>query len=151
MTIAHWQQGWLTDDFHSVFRDIMQRLSGKYRVLIPVHCLMPDHLHILVAGIAPDTDQLLWSRAAKRALNLVLAPYRLQKQAYDHVLRASESGRDAFSALVHYILDNPVRAGLVEKSDKWTYCGSCIPQQSDYDAKSLDFRERWWAYWTSLN
>ncbi len=112
---------------------------------------MPDHLHILFASVGLDTDQLLWSKAARRALNLVLKPYRLQKQAYDHVLRPSESGPDAFCMLVHYILGNPVRAGLVENPETWPYSGSSLSPLADLDAKNLDFKERWWAYWTSLS
>src|SRR5258708_34952668 len=128
----------------------MHRLSGEYRVVIPVYCLMPDHLHILAAGIGSDTDQLLWSKAASRALSRVLAPRRLQKQAYDHVLRPDKSGANAFTTLAFYIAENPVRAGLSASARDWPYVGSAVPALPELDPRRGEFRDRWWAYWSAL-
>lgn len=150
MAIADRRQGWLTDGFHGAFRDIMHRLSGKYRVVIPVYCLMPDHLHILAAGIGSDSDQLLWSKSARRALNLLLAPHRLQKQAYDHVLRPNESRPDAFTVLAFYIAENPVRAGLSVSAGGWPYVGSAVPALPGLGPQHGEFRDSWWAYWNAL-
>lgn len=128
----------------------MHRHSGKHRVVIPAYCLMPDHMHILAAGIAPDTDQLLWAKATRRALNLVLAPIRLQKQAYDHVLRPSEARPDAFAVLVHYLIENPVRAGLASDAASCPHIGACVPELPDLDPRQIYFPERWWRYWAEL-
>ena len=111
---------------------------------------MPDHMHILAAGIAPDTDQLLWAKATRRALNLVLAPIRLQKQAHDHVLRPSETRPDAFAALGHYLIENPVRAGLAPDASSWPHTGACVPDLPDLDPRQVDFLECWWRYWAEL-
>lgn len=127
----------------------MQRLCSKYHVVVPTYCLMPDHLHILAAGITPAADQRLWAKAARRALNLILAPRRLQKQAYDHVLRPNESGPDAFTALAWYIAENPVRAGLAGSARAWPYIGSVVPALPGLDPRHEEFRETWWHYWNT--
>lgn len=143
--------GWLTPAFHASFREILQRNAGPYGVVVPVYCLMPDHLHLLAAGFSHDSDQILWSRAIRRAINQSIKPISLQKQAYDHVLRPDESGPDAFIALVHYISENPVRARLTASARDWPYVGSVVPALPKLDPRDEEFRKRWWAYWNALD
>ena len=57
---------------------------------------------------------------------------RLQKQAYDHVLKAHERERNAFEKIAWYILENPVRVGLVKDRDKWAYSGCIVPGFPDW-------------------
>jgi hypothetical protein len=111
---------------------------------------MPDHLHLLAVGSNSNSDQILWSRAVRRGLNEALKPLRLQKQAYDHVLRPAESGPDAFTALAFYISQNPVRAGLVSATDGWAFTGAFVPALPSLDPRRPEFRDEWWAYWNSL-
>jgi len=76
---------------------------------------MPDHVHGLfyfngkkpMKGVISD-----WKRWTARQLGLTW-----QKGFFDHRLRNEEN---AF-AKRDYILNNPVRAGLVERSEDWPY------------------------------
>ena len=147
MAVAGRQIGWLQPTFHRNFRALLFSSALRQGVAVPVYCLMPDHLHVLVAGIHPAADQLLWAKAFRRALNLRLAPYSLQKQAYDHLLRPDESRPDAFVTLIHYICENPVRAGLAEHPDAWAYTGACVAELPDLDPRRPDFSDRWWKLW----
>ena len=147
MTIAGRATGWLDDSWHQKFRIQLNKQATDYDARIPVYCLMPDHLHLLVAGIATTCDQSLFIRAARREINLLLRPHKLQKQPYDHVLRPSESGPDVFTTLVHYIAENPVRAGLVSTPQLWHFTGACVPELPTLDPRASDFRELWWEYW----
>ena len=113
MTVADRQRGWLTPDFHQNFRAMLVRATAKYHVVVPAYCLMPDHLHLIAAGMTSDADQQLWARAIRRSLNQLLLPRKLQKQAYDHVLRTTETNGDGFAAVIYYVCENPVRARLV--------------------------------------
>jgi REP element-mobilizing transposase RayT len=151
MTIAGRQQGWLSSRFHTAFREILHQAADQYQVVVPAYCLMPDHLHLLAAGIAPAADQRLWVRAVRRSINQDLAPFRLQKQGYDHVLRPAESGRDAFVGLVHYLCENPVRAGLVSRPENWPYSGACVPALPDLDPRATNFTDQWWSYWATCH
>jgi hypothetical protein len=42
-----------------------------------------------------------------------------QKEFFDHVLRSSES----YAGKWHYVVHNPVRAGLVKHPEDWKYHG----------------------------
>lgn len=149
MTIAGRQHGWLNSDFHTRFRHELHRLASRHAIAVPVYCLMPDHMHVLSAGLNQTTDQRLWIRAVRRELNRLLHPCRLQKQAYDHVLRPEEQGRDAFATLVHYVLNNPVRAGLVATAADWPFSGCILPAGPALNVHAVDFMEAWWRYWNS--
>ncbi len=147
MTIDGRATGWLDDSWHQKFRTQLNKQAADYDVCVPVFCLMPDHLHLLVAGIATTSDQCLFIRALRRDINLRLRPLKLQKQPFDHVLRPSESGPEAFTALVYYITGNPVRAGLVSTPPLWHFTGACVPELPTLDPRAPDFRETWWEYW----
>lgn len=150
MTIADRHKGWLNKGFHSRFREILIQSATKYHVVVPTCCLMPDHIHILSVGINPMADQKLWSRSVRRAVNQGLKPQRLQRQPYDHVLRAKEQKMDSFSTLVHYICNNPVRAGLVAEPHDWSYTGSVISELPNLKPYCREFHERWWCWWNRL-
>ena len=150
MTITDRLTGWLKPDFHSTFLEILRQSADRYDVVLPAYCLMPDHFHLLAAGISTRSDQLRWSRAIRRSINEALLPFRLQKQAYDHILRPAETGPDAFTALALYICENPVRAGLAVSRKDWPYVGSVVPTLPELDPRHEEFRDRWWAYWNAL-
>ena len=42
-----------------------------------------------------------------------------QEEFFDHVLRSGESYEDKWQ----YVLQNPIRAGLVDRTDDWPYQG----------------------------
>ena len=147
MTIEGRATGWLDDPWHQKFCARLKKHAVDYDVRIPAYCLMPDHLHLLVAGIAKTSDQRLFIRALRRDINLLLRPLKLQKQPYDHVLRPAESGPDGFTTLVHYITENPVRAGLVATPQLWRFTGACVPERPTLDPRAPEFRETWWEYW----
>ena len=149
MTIAGRQRGWLHPDFHSRFRHELHRLALRHAIAVPVYCLMPDHMHVLSVGLNHTADQRLWIRAGRREINQLLPPCRLQKQAHDHVLRPDEQGRDAFATLVHYILNNPVRAALVATANDWPYSGCILPAGPELNVHDEIFMDAWWAYWNT--
>jgi putative transposase len=85
------------------------------------YCLMPDHLHLLLALSDGNLVDLIggWkrftgSRLKKEGLD---GPF-WQRGFYDHALRKEEHVRK----VAEYIVDNPVRAGLVESWRDYPYC-----------------------------
>ena len=92
------------------------------------YVLMPDHLHAFVAFGVPmmSTSMALsnWAKALKGCISRTWRAFgftnvRWQKGFFDHVLRSSES----YSEKWNYVANNPVRAGLVAKSEGWPFQG----------------------------
>jgi putative transposase len=82
---------------------------------VPLLLLMPDHLHML-ATFGPDASMTKvvrnWKRHASRRAGI-----RWQRDFFDHRLRNDESLEEKAA----YILNNPVRAGLVGRIEDWPY------------------------------
>ncbi len=93
-------------------------------MMVGRYVLMPDHIH-LFAGIAPNLVTVSDGvRYLKKMLSKViqqkgLSPPHWQKGFFDHVLRSSES----YSGKWEYVVQNPVRAGLVLSPEEWPYQG----------------------------
>jgi hypothetical protein len=70
--------------------------------------------------------------------------FRLQKQTYDHVLKEHERRRNAFARVCFYILENPVRAKLVESAQDWPFSGAIVP---GYPSLQPFDEEFWPIFW----
>ena len=95
---------------------------------IYVYCVMPDHMHLLLSpsengkdlsGVMQEikggSTKVFWECDGKGKL--------WQRGFYEHVLRRDEN----ILATAEYILNNPVRKGLVEKWEDYPFCGILDP------------------------
>ena len=85
--------------------------------------IMPDHIHLLVCP-RPNGDLIGFVRRVKskstRTYWTLGGTAKLwQRGFYDHVLRQSEDVNDVAA----YILENPVRAGLVSDFTRYPFSG----------------------------
>jgi REP element-mobilizing transposase RayT len=144
MTMADRATGWLSAEHHVEFRQLLFHALARYRLACPVYCLMPDHAHLLLIGLSPRSDQIRALAMLRRDWNQLLAPAKLQKQPYDHVLREADRERGAFATLVGYILRNPVRASLVAQWTDWPYGACCFPGYPKLDPRQVYFWDNFW-------
>ncbi len=92
---------------------------------ILAYCFMPDHVHLLVEGRTIQSDLRRLVKLAKQRTAFVfrtrlLVPQLWQEGYYDRVLRSA----DCVDVVVRYILDNPVRAGLVTRAEDYPFSGA---------------------------
>ena len=92
---------------------------------------MPDHLHLAVEGASNDADLVRFVKDAKQRSgywHVRRTSERLwQVGWFDHIIRDNES----VERHVCYTLANPVRAGLVDRWDRWPYSGTSVPIADD--------------------
>jgi putative transposase len=105
---------------------------------------MPDHLHLLWMGRSESSDQIRAASFLRRAVNRLLHPEVLQKQGYDHVLREKDRDRNAFQRAAYYILENPVRAGLVERAEQYGFSGCMAPGYPELDVHAAGHWDLFW-------
>ncbi|MHB1000664.1 MAG: REP-associated tyrosine transposase [Armatimonadota bacterium] len=95
------------------------------------YCLMPDHLHILIS-LLPESKQ---SDTNTEDILKIIARFKSytdqqwrkrgkaqplwQKSIFDSIIDQFEPADEVIS----YILNNPVRKGLVENWENYPYCG----------------------------
>jgi putative transposase len=102
------------------------RRSREEEIAIIVYCVMPDHMHLLVDGESEDADLTRFVKLAKQRTGHAFKQKhrkRLwQKGYYEHVLRDEERTEE----VVLYIIENPVRKGIVQNPMDYPHWGSSI-------------------------
>jgi len=106
-----------------VLEQILNTATSQQFAVI-AYCFMPDHLHMLVEALRDDADAARFVHQAKQRSGYVFSKERgtqlWQPSFYDHILR----GTDATLSVVRYILENPVRAGLVAAPEDYPFSGA---------------------------
>jgi putative transposase len=115
----------------NIFENILRSEVERFFCNIPVYCYMPDHQHLIVSGIDSEADTLSLIRRYKQKTGYWLSQqhinYGWQKGFFDHIIRKVEGLIDA----AKYILDNPVRKGIVEHWQDYPFKGAVGCQLED--------------------
>ncbi len=152
MAVERRATGWLDARLHAELREGLCHSLGRYELVCPVYCLMPDHAHFLWLGTSDSSEQKRGAALLRTCWNRALRTQglELQRQPFDHVLREDERERGALRAVAQYILENPVRAGLVAAWREYLCLGALVPGYPDMDPRSEDFWERFWRIYEKL-
>jgi len=114
----------LSDVAETVVAELQHRRIAQ-EIRLYSFCIMPDHLHLLLTLTERYEKSLQnWIAAFKRhtarsAREIHGIKPLWQKNFHEHILRKEES----LTKTVEYILNNPVRKGIVEKWNDYKYCG----------------------------
>jgi putative transposase len=102
----------------------IQRAAVVEQFAILVYCFMPDHLHLLVEGLVESSNAVKFIARAKQLsgfhYKLTFGGALWQRYSFEHVLRDDEDMR----RVARYILENPIRDGLVERVQDYPFVGS---------------------------
>jgi len=112
----------------NIFIDILTSVTAKENCIVPVYCFMPDHQHLIITGTRSDSDIFKALVSYKQKTGFWMSKnkpaMKWQKDFYDHLIRTHED----VTTQIRYILDNPVRKGLVSSWQAYPFKGSirCI-------------------------
>jgi putative transposase len=100
------------------------RIGQSDGIAVGRYVLMPDHVHVFVQ-LPRDRRLDQWVRLLKQHVQKAagLAKGTWQRGFFDHLLRNAES----YTQKWEYVVQNPVRAGLVEHAESWPYGGEITP------------------------
>lgn len=114
-------------EVHDLILRELETSAAKYGWSVGRYVVMPEQLHFFCAATSEVESKPIetfigkfkeWSaRMIHREFNLL--PPIWQAEFFDHILRSNESHAEKWL----YVRDNPVRAGLVTKSEEWPYAG----------------------------
>jgi putative transposase len=103
---------------------ILRQTAKQRNFYIWAYCFMPDHLHLLIEGKTENADMRKFISVFKQKaafwFNSRYNTKLWQPRYYDHVLRKDE----VTLIVVRYILENPVRKGIVTDYLQYPYSGS---------------------------
>src|SRR5688572_20771566 len=112
----------VVQEAHRIFCEAAER----WRFQILAHCFMPNHLHLVVYGVEENADLRRFVHDVKQRSGYWHSQQkgaRLWQESYfDNIVRDEES----VARQVCYVLNNPVRAGLVNRWDEWPHSGTSL-------------------------
>jgi len=105
-----------------LFIDLLKKVGEKHH-FFAIYCFMPEHLHLIFLGCHENTHLLQALEDFKQATGYFLAKHysetKWEKSFHDRILRSKELG-----AHLRYVLDNPVRRGLVGNWREYQFSGA---------------------------
>ena len=103
-----------------------ERAAREQRFALIAYCFMPDHAHLLVGAEAHDSDARRFIRAAKQYSGFYFKQRfgvpLWQRYGFERTLRHDE----ATLSVVRYVIENPLRARLVQKVEDYPFAGSRV-------------------------
>ena len=110
---------------------------------VVAYCVMPDHVHLLLEGRTDGADlretMRVWKQVSAYDWKKRSQTSLWQSGFHDHVLRAD----DDTGAVVGYILQNPVRAGLASRPSDYPWLGSLRYEVADLEAHAGAWTPSW--------
>jgi putative transposase len=104
--------------------DILKGTADQEGFSVWVYCFMPDHAHLLVEGKHSNADMKHFVALFKQKSSYWFkSTYGVKLWApnyHEHVLRNDE----ATVAVAQYIIQNPIRKGMVDDCSAYPYSGS---------------------------
>jgi putative transposase len=102
------------------------RAGAEAEIELSAYCFMPDHVHQVVKGTSPTSDGRRYIKLAKQYAGFYFSqtygetPF--QRYGHDRWLRKDGQIRRT----IRYVIENPVRAGIVESIEDYPYTGSQV-------------------------
>ena len=134
ITFASWKRWILPEVARDLALESCLRVNGRKCTLYAA-VIMPDHVHLILCPVPcgneyfsiPEIMKTIKSESAHRINQVLSRTGRVwQDESFDHLLRRSES----LDAKTDYIIENPVRAGLVRVPSEyrwiWRYAGGMV-------------------------
>jgi putative transposase len=107
-----------------LFLALLRHAAGKFDVVVHVYCLMGTHYHAVV-----DAATARLSRAAQWFQGHYAREHNARHRRRGALFGERFSSwvvhdEDHLQATIEYVLDNPVRAGLVREASQWPWSGT---------------------------
>jgi putative transposase len=108
-----------------IARPNILRAAIEQRFEIVVYCFMPDHAHLIVEGLADDSDLKKFVKLAKQYSGYYYARACGGRRLWQHG-KNDRIIRDRVDLLdrLRYVVNNPVAAGLVARPEDYPFLGS---------------------------
>ena len=114
----------VNDEVVAKLIEILKSTAEQKSFLVWAYCFMPDHVHLLIEGKKSNADMKVFVALFKQRtaywFKRIHGVQLWEANYYEHVLRNDEATR----AVARYIIQNPVRKGIVEDCSKYYYSGS---------------------------
>jgi REP element-mobilizing transposase RayT len=113
---------WLAQNNVSKIVNDTLKYHENLKYILYAYCIMPNHLHILLQPMKGNSLSSIMhsikSYTAHKMKGIInCGEHFWQNENYDHTIRNT----DDFENTLNYIIENPVKAGLVENWEDWKW------------------------------
>jgi putative transposase len=121
-----WRASWLAN--HAIDEALVTIWWSATHWKVGPYILMPNHLHLFAWPGILNADLDGWVRYWKSQFSNTISnrSLRWQPSCFHHRLRSCESA----DSKRLYMINNPVRAGLVARSEEWPFQGELFKNES---------------------
>lgn len=115
------QKTFFNDEDYQVYRDLISEWCSRYGVEVWAYCLMPNHIHLIAVPESEDGLRVAIGEAHRRYTRYINFREGWRGHLWQGRFASYAMDERYLLACVRYIEMNPVRAGLVEKPEKWSW------------------------------
>ena len=109
-----------------IFRDKLMDVIRQFSCDAIIYLFMPDHLHLILEGINNTSNVIKAADMFKQKTGFWFSQNmgysRWQKDYHDHIIRNHKDLQNH----IYYILNNPVRRGIVSHWKEYQFKGSSV-------------------------
>jgi len=106
---------------YALYRDLLAQAAERAGTEIWCYCLMPNHVHIIVAPSDEDGLRRTFADAHRRYTGFINARHRWTGHLWQGRFGAVAMDEDHLANAVRYVSLNPVRARLVRDARDWPW------------------------------
>jgi putative transposase len=126
------QPTFFSDDDYYSYIDLMAEWCRQYGVLIWAYCLMPNHVHLIAVPKEKDSLHLAIGEAHRRYTQMINFREGWRGHLWQGRFSSYVMDERYLLACVRYVENNPVRAKLSNRAEKWRW-SSAAPHMSGKD------------------
>jgi len=112
---------------HEIVDPLIEILTGalnRNNCIAPVYCFLPEHLHTIIQGQTDDSNaygaMIDFKQKSGSWIRQHHPTIRWRKIFFNHIIRK----KGKLGAKIKYILENPVKLGLVEHWWEYPFSGA---------------------------
>ena len=109
------------DDDYALYRDLLKEACRREGVAVWAYCLMPNHVHLILAPRTPEGLGRALGKAHRRYSAFVNARMRVTGHLFQARFSSVVMDEDHLMAAARYVALNPVRAKLVAHAEDWPW------------------------------
>ena len=109
------------DGDHEIYRDLLAEQSRKAKVEVWAYCLMPNHVHLIMAPETADGLGRAVGETHRRYTNFINARGRWTGHLFQSRFASVAMDEAHLLSAVRYVGLNPVRARLARQAGDWPW------------------------------
>ena len=126
------------DEDYALYRDLLTDQCRREDVVVSVYCLLPDHVHFVLAPATEDALSRALGETHRRYSAVINARSRVTGHLFHARFSSAAIDESHFLEAARHVSLNPVRVGLVRRAEDWPWSSVRGYLAGEADASGAD-------------